>query len=426
MFKRFLAPTLASLMLLVSCGGDTITSGGSGAASGGSGETYRVKVMVSGLPFGESILLYNNQIDALNLRVNGALTQFPSALSSGDAYAVTVKEKPLGYQCSVSNGVGTVSANISNVTILCKQNYTISTIATFSNASWDHRGNTLIMDTNGNFFLASSHEHVIYKITPYGVISVYAGSTMGYLDANGTLAQFAFPQSLQLDSAGNLYVYDSNYQHIRKVAPNGDVSTLATTSFYGGIMILDDNGDIIQAEYSNPKNLRKINLITGVDTVFSGSSSLFGYANGLAGVARFENIGTFALGLNNKLYVSDNAPYIRQVDTSGMVTDFIGSGNPSLIEGVGIDVSVPPGANLFSDKLGNIYAASGIRNGLAISKITPSGALEVIYSQTTFAVVDSTPTIIGLFQQFRSPIVDNNANIYFMDGQYLRKLSPNM
>ncbi|WP_143473803.1 hypothetical protein [Limnohabitans sp. G3-2] len=422
MFKRFLVPTLASLMLLVSCGGDTITSGG----SGGSGQTYRVKVMVSGLPFGESILLYNNQIDALNLRVNGALTQFPSALSSGDAYAVTVKEKPLGYQCSVSNGVGTASANISNVTILCKQNYTVSTIATFSNTNWDHRGNTLVMDTNGNFFLASSQEHVIYKITPSGVISVYAGSINGYLDANSTLAQFSFPQSLQLDSAGNLYVYDSNYQHIRKVAPNGDVTTIATTSYYGGSMVLNDNGDLIQTDLWNGKILRKINPLTGVITDFAGSSSLPGYANGLAGAARFQNIGTYTLGLNNKLYISDNAPYIRQVDTSGMVTNFVGSGNPSLIEGVGIDASVPGGANLFSDKLGNIFAASNIRNGLAISKITPSGALEVIYSQTTFAVIDSTPAIIGLFQDFRSPIVDNNANIYFMDGQYLRKLSPNI
>jgi N-acetylneuraminic acid mutarotase len=81
---------------------------------------FSVGGMLTGLAPGLSVTLLNNGGDSLMRSVNGAFT-FPTSLSSGAAYAVTVGTQPTGQHCSVSNGTGTVaSANVTNVAVYCE------------------------------------------------------------------------------------------------------------------------------------------------------------------------------------------------------------------------------------------------------------------------------------------------------------------
>lgn len=79
---------------------------------------YTVGGTVSGLAAGKSVVLQNNSGDDLTAAADGAFT-FTSLVNSGSAYAVTVKTQPTGQQCVVSDGSGTASANVTNVTVRC-------------------------------------------------------------------------------------------------------------------------------------------------------------------------------------------------------------------------------------------------------------------------------------------------------------------
>ncbi len=65
-----------------------------------------------------TVVLQNNEEDDLTLNENGAFT-FANALEYGSAYSVTVLTQPAGQRCSVENGKGTVTSNVTNVSVIC-------------------------------------------------------------------------------------------------------------------------------------------------------------------------------------------------------------------------------------------------------------------------------------------------------------------
>lgn len=156
----------------------------------------------------------------------------------------------------------------------------------------------LAIDANDNLYVADSANHRIRKVTPTGVVSTFAGSTAGYADAMGTAAQFSQPFGLCIDGNGNVYASDVGNRRIRKITPAGEVSTFSGT---GGSQPLDGSRD--KASFNNPlyltissygtlfvtdsHMLRKI-APDGTVTTIAGSTSS-GNGDGLATTARFSN-----------------------------------------------------------------------------------------------------------------------------------------
>lgn len=87
----------------------------------------------------------------------------------------------------------------------------------------------LNFDEKGNIFIADKHNHCIRKITPDGMVTTFAGTPTqnGYRDGEASQAMFNQPCNIQIDKLGNLYVNDLWNHCIRLVYPDGYVTTLA-------------------------------------------------------------------------------------------------------------------------------------------------------------------------------------------------------
>ncbi|MCC7261268.1 MAG: tandem-95 repeat protein [Candidatus Latescibacteria bacterium] len=113
----------------------------------------------------------------------------------------------------------------------------------------------LCLDPSGNLYVADTGNHRIRRITPAGIISTVAGTGSPGFSGDGDLptnAQLSFPKAVAIDSAGALYISDYFNHRLRRVNPNGNITTLAGDgSFgYGG-----DNGASSLAKLANPAGL---------------------------------------------------------------------------------------------------------------------------------------------------------------------------
>src|SRR5215472_6450798 len=112
---------------------------------------------ISGIPSGGSAVLVDNGTDTLTVSSNGSFT-FNNTVASGGAYLVTVQTPPTGETCSVSNGNGTATANVTNVSVVCSAvgaNFTISVAVTGLTGTGlvmqDNGADNLNVTTNGTF-----------------------------------------------------------------------------------------------------------------------------------------------------------------------------------------------------------------------------------------------------------------------------------
>ncbi|MCU0425938.1 MAG: IPT/TIG domain-containing protein [Candidatus Kapabacteria bacterium] len=85
----------------------------------------------------------------------------------------------------------------------------------------------IAIDGSGFIYVADYENNCIRKITPSGSVTTHAGGINGNRDGNGTSARFSLPTGLDVDFGGTVYVADRGNNRIRKIMPNGDVTTIA-------------------------------------------------------------------------------------------------------------------------------------------------------------------------------------------------------
>ncbi|RZM29112.1 MAG: T9SS type B sorting domain-containing protein [Pedobacter sp.] len=109
----------------------------------------------------------------------------------------------------------------------------------------------LLFDKDGNLYVADSGNKLVRKITPAGIVSTIAGSgATGRTDGDGAFASFDTPVGLTLDLAGNIVIGDFSNNLIRKMTPAGKVSSYAG-NFAGGYR----DGPIAIALFDDPSHM---------------------------------------------------------------------------------------------------------------------------------------------------------------------------
>ena len=241
------------------------------------------------------------------------------------------------------------------------------------------------VDTSGNVYVADSGHCLIRKITSGGVVSTLAGSgSEGSADGIGRAASFSKPEGVAVDTSGNVYVADSNV--IRKITCRGVVTTLAKSSGVTGST--DRSGNLIIASLNYPSRVAvdtsgnvyftdsinsRIRKITpdGIVTTLAGSAGVAGAADGMGTAALFNAPEGIAVDTSGNIYVADTGnELIRKITAEGMVTTLAGSGEWGSANGMGFAASFNNPEGVAVDPSGNVYVADSYNH--LIRKITPS------------------------------------------------------
>jgi sugar lactone lactonase YvrE len=286
-------------------------------------------------------------------------------------------------------------------------------------------------DAAGNLYVADYGNSLIRKIDAAGKVSDFAGArgVTGSKDGQGTAATFYGPYYIKTDASGNFFVTDLGNSLVRKITPQGMVTTFAGNKNGGfslspgldyprGIAI-DASGSVYVAEGSS--QIRKITA-AGVATVYAGHYYQ-GTQDGYGPQASFGDLQGLAFDAKGNLYVADEIySMIRKISPADTVSTFAGTGTNGSANGLGTAASFHGPYGLATDKDGNVYVADVVNN--QIRRITPGGTV------TTFAGTGVKGSADGPANSatFFGPIdltVDANGNVYVVDqgNSLIRKIS---
>jgi sugar lactone lactonase YvrE len=295
-----------------------------------------------------------------------------------------------------------------------------------SSAGFGYLG-AVVVDASGTVYAADTDR--VRAFTPGGAIHTFAGNGQFHLSGDGGQARgatFDLPLALATDSAGNLYIAEFAGR-IRKVGPDGIVHTIAGT---GTIGFRGDGGPAISATIARPTSMaadasgtlyfcdweqganaghiRKITpngIITSVSTPYPVGPRI-----------------SLALDPAGNLYVADtNAAAVTRIAPSGIATAFAGTGksgyNGDNIPATQAMLYIP--SAVATDSAGNVYIGDGSR----LRKVSTNGVITTIAQAPQLGMAGGT----GVFSSFNPYYLAINAagDIFAASETDVWKILPN-
>lgn len=184
----------------------------------------------------------------------------------------------------------------------------------------------IICDSNDNIYVCDSFNHTIRKITPNGLVSTYAGiaGISGFIDGGLNINKFYYPLGITIDTFNNLYVLESGNQKLRKIDTNQITSTINVTGIAtyvsnSGQMIFSNNKIYFVTNNGSQTFSGIISIDLNIQpptlSIISGSSP--SYFDGTLSTSKFNTPnGGIAIDENGNIIVSDiSNNRIRKIDT---------------------------------------------------------------------------------------------------------------
>ena len=205
----------------------------------------------------------------------------------------------------------------------------------------------IAVDANGNLFIVEGYNSRIRKVTPGGVISTYVGGGSGFGDGGLATSIFLYhPAGVAADAHGNLFVGQSSDSVIRKVAPDGIITTVAGNGVYGfsgdggpatsasinypRVLAVDATGNLYFAStYS--ERIRKVTPAGIITTVAGNGISGYSGDDGPATEASLDSPRGVAVDVAGNVLISDGGTRLRKVtfpfSFAGVVSRKVHGGN---------------------------------------------------------------------------------------------------
>jgi len=253
--------------------------------------------------------------------------------------------------------------------------------------------------------------------TIYGQVSTFAGNTAGNTNGTGTTAVFNNPTRLAEDANGNLFVADRDNDLIRKITPDGVVTTFASGFNQPNGPTVNTDGSLYVADAAS--NSIKV-VISGEGIIFAGGRQ--SSVNGPGALAGFYYPYSLTHDAAGNLYVADSHNnLIRKITPAAIVSTLAGSGNAGFANGTGISASFNSPGAVNIDATGNVYVADGSNN--MIRKITPAGVVTTIAGNGAAGASNGTAPS-STFNTPDGVAVDAIGNVYVADlgNNLIRKI----
>lgn len=347
----------------------------------------------------------------------------PSTVRAGDAATFAVAAggtAPFSYQW-LRNGQAVAGAIASTYTLsstqLADNNAVFSVVVTNAGGSATSAGALLM-------------------VLPQPGIAVIAGNIggPGTIDGTGTVARFAQPQNVAVDNGGNLYVADGF--NVRKVTPAGIVTlfagsptargsadgTAAAATFRNLAGVAVAPSGIVYLADADAHTIRRVDTAGTVST-FAGMAGVSGSTDGSGTAALFNLLGGLATDAAGNVYVADTNQ-IRKITPGGVVTTLAGSAaNTGFADGAGAAARFAGPSGVAVDAVGTVYVADTGNHAIRI--VSPLGVVTTLAGTSTNAgSVDG----VGASASFDQPTgisLDGSGNVYVSDvgGAVVRKIA---
>lgn len=412
--------TLFSLLLLLSCSKDDENN-----------EVAPVDLVITNIspasgPKNTPVTIIGSGFSSVSsenaVTINGKVCPVINSTST----QLTITIPPSAGSGNIKVAVNNTSAESNNFDFIVTT--TVTTIAGGASGFVDGQGSAarfdlasdLTIDSEGNLFVVDTRNNKIRKISPTGLVTTIAGSTLGQVDGQGILAKFGSPNGIAIDTEGVLFVSEGSSSTIRRISLTGFVRTYSgslPSGFADGRtenakfrsprgMTIDASGNLFIADIFNYK-IRKISINGDVTTV---AGTTRGFADGQASNAQFDLPSGIVLDKAGNLFVADLGNHkIRKISPDGLVSTLAGS-TQGFADGQGTAAKFNITNRITIDGEGNLFVSDFDK----IRKISSTGLVTTVAGSTT-GFKDG----IGSSAQFNNIhgiTIDKLGNLYVTDN----------
>jgi len=366
------------------------------------------------------VLLYGSNFSTdtaeIEVRINGIKARVIGAIVDRILFEVPKKAGNGKIEVSIQSAKGTSEDEFAYTPTSVVTTFAGSGQAAFADGSGAEasfnfgRRSGLDIDGEGNLYIADSDNFRVRKISPDGEVTTLAGSAYGYLEGKGSEAQFFMPFDIAVDNSGDLYVTDPAAWTVRKITPDGTTSLVVWGEAWG-IGLDKRNGNLYYTNNGNPGSIFRITPDQNVEEIITGLGNPADVAVDREGDLYVTLAGTSEV----KKFKAETW---EVMNTAGQ------AGNPGLVNGPAAQAKFDAPWGIAFDPQGNLLiAGNGSADGSAtntnqcIRRINTADWVVSTFAGGSIAGFADGTGSQALFHAPTGVVADQEGNVFVLDSK---------